>query len=225
MTTSQQAPSDIPYPVAARPYDAPVARPGHSLAAAIAVFLGGYLLLAGFSGFLTQTSFALLSGLVDRPSPTFPLPLLVLSVLQFLFALIVVVVGLLIGRRSDTGALVGAIIVVVGSLLTFIVMGMRVNGLLPFPGGRDGIPFQAVFANTWFAIVLFGGIAWLLARQARLGWLSLLGTLVLIPVPIALVFVNVESGVIQIVMYLLSGLVGAGIILAGRPLRDRPLHD
>ena len=68
--------------------------------------------------------------------------------------------------------------------------------------------------------MFFGGVSWLLARGARLGWLSLLATLILIPIPTALQFQAVESGIIQIVMYLLCGIVGAGIILAGRPFRD-----
>lgn len=196
------------------------ARPGRGLAGAIAVYLGGYLLLAGFSGFLGQTSLALFSALAGRPGPEYPAAIMALAVLQFLFALVVVVAGLLIGRRSVVGALIGAVVVVVGALLTFLVIGMRLTGLLPFPGGPAGVPFQAVFANPWFAIVLFGGVAWLLARRAGLGWLALLGTLLLIPVPIALQFGGVESGVIQIVMFVLSGIVGAGIVLAGRPLRD-----
>jgi len=195
-------------------------RPGRGLAGAIAVFLGGYLLLAGFSGFLGQAALSLFATLAGRPGPEYPAAAMVLAVLQFLFALIVVVAGLLIGRVSATGALVGAVVVVVGALLTFVVIGLRYNGLLPFVGGREGLPFQAVFVNPWFAIVLFGGIAWLLARRAGVGWLALLGTLLLIPVPVALQFANVESGVIQIVLYLLSGLVGAGIVLAGRPFRD-----
>jgi hypothetical protein len=218
MTIPQQTP---PY---AEPYAAPasasVSRPGHSLAGAIAVFLGGYLLLAGFSGFLGQTSLSLFAALADRGGPQYPASIMALAVLQFLFAMIVVVVGLLLAGVSATGKIVGTIVVVAGSILTFIGIGLWFNGLLPLPDGQAGIPFRAVFTNTWFAVVLFAGIAWLLARRPGIGWLSLLGTLILIPVPTALLFANVEGGVVQVVMYLLCGIVGAGIILAGRPLRD-----
>jgi hypothetical protein len=220
MTNPQQSsPAVDPYPVA-EAYPAPVTRPGRGLAGAIAVFLGGYLLLAGFSGFLGQTSLSLFADLVGRGGPEYPASIMVLAVLQFVFAMIVVVVGLILAGRSVTGKLIGAILVVAGSILTFVFLGLWLNGVLPLPGGREGIPFRAVFTNTWFAIVLFGGIAWLLARRARVGWIALLGTLILIPVPTALQFAGVESGITQIVMYLLSGIVGAGIILAGRPLRD-----
>ena len=205
----------------AEPYAAPAgpARPGRNLASAIAVFLGGYLLLAGFSGFLGQTSMSLFANLSGRGGPEYPMSIMVLAVLQFLFALIVVVVGLFLGDGPVIGKLVGAIVVVVGSILTFVFLGLWINGIVDFPSGQAGVPFRAVFANTWFAIVLFGGIAWLLARGARLGWLTLLATLILIPIPTAFVFAGVESGIVQIVMYLLCGIVGAGIILAGRPLR------
>ena len=217
MTIPQQTPTYAePY---AQPY-AQVPRPGRSLASAVAVFLGGYLLLASLSGIVGNVSMNIIAGLTGRPGPEYPLSLSVLAILQLLFAIIVVVFGLIIGNGSVTAKLVGSIIVAVGTILTFVFIGLRFNGLLPFPGGRDGIPFQAVFVNSWFAIVLFVGIAWLLSRRARLGWLSLLGSLILIPLPIAFLFANLESGMIQIVMFLVSGLVGAGIILAGRPLRD-----
>ena len=220
MTIPQQnTPAVDPYPVDDA-YPASVTRPGRGLAGAIAVFLGGYLLLAGFSGFLGQTSLSLFANLSGRGGPEYPAAIMALALLQFAFAMIVVVVGLILAGVSSTGKIIGAIVVVAGSILTFIGLGLWLNGILPLPGGPAGIPFRAVFTNTWFAIVLFGGIAWLLARRARVGWLSLLGTLVLIPTPIALQFANVESGIIQIVMYLLAGIVGAVIILAGRPLRD-----
>jgi hypothetical protein len=220
MTIPQQpTPAVDPYSVDTV-YSAPVVRPGRGLAGAIAVFLGGYLLLASFSSVLNTVSMILFAGFADRGSPMLPGGTIAMLVLQFLFAIIVVIAGLLIAGGSVAGKLVGALLVVVGSLLTFTSIGLRLNGLLPLPGGRDGIPFQAVFANSWFAVVLVVGIAWLLTRRARLGWLSILGTLVLIPVPIALAFANVESGVQQIILFLLAGIVGAGIILAGRPLRD-----
>lgn len=220
MTIPQPTPPS-PYPAEETGYPAPtVGRPGRSLAAAIAVFLGGYLLLASFAGQLGMVSWSIVAGITGRPSPDIPAATAMLLVLQFLFAIVVVVAGLILANGSAVGRLIGAILVLVGSLLTFTFIGLRISGFPLFPGGREGIPFQAVFHNSWFAIVLVVGVAWLLARRAKLGWLSLLGTLVLIPVPTAFVYAGVESGVVQIVMFLLSGIVGAGIILAGRPWRD-----
>lgn len=201
-------------------YESPAIRAGRTLAAAIAVFLGGYLLLNAFAGQLVVATSSALSGITGRPSPYLPETVVLLYVSQFLFALVVVVAGLLLAEGPRTGRLIGAAVVVVTSIVTLLLLALRISGITPFPGGRAGIPFQALFNNHWFAIVLFVGFAWLLTRQARLGWLALLATLVLVPIPIALAFAGADAGVTQLVMYLLSGLVGAGIILAGRPWRD-----
>lgn len=201
-------------------HERPAIRPGRTLAAAVAVFLGGYLLLDAYAGQLVVGMASVLSGITGRPAPYLPETAVLLFVSQFLFALIVVVVGLLLAEGSLAGRLVGALLVVVSSIVTLLILSLRISGVSPFPGGRDGIPFQAIFANSWFAVVLFVGIAWLLARRAKLGWLALLATLLLIPVPTALWIAGVEAAVVQLVMYLLSGVVGAGIILAGRPFRD-----
>ncbi|WP_395639119.1 hypothetical protein [Pseudolysinimonas sp.] len=214
-------PQQNPFADASAETSATRGRSVNSLAGAIAVFLGGYLLLAGFAGFLGQTALSVFATIGGRPAPAYPFPLLALEFLQFLFAIVVVVGGLVLGRRSTTGTVLGVGVVIIGSLLTFAFLGLRLNGMLPIPGGRDGIPFTAVFVNSWFAIVFFVGVAWLLTRAARLGWVAILGTLILIPLPMAFLLANVDSGVIQIVMFLLSGIVGAAIIIAGRPLEDR----
>jgi len=52
------------------------------------------------------------------------------------------------------------------------------------------------------------------------GWLALLGALVLIPLPIGLTSAGVEASIATLVLFGLSGVIGAAIILAGRPLRD-----
>lgn len=201
-------------------YESPAIRPGRTLAAAIAVFLGGYLLLNAFAGQLVVATSSALSGITGRPSPYLPETVVLLYVSQFLFALVVVVAGLLLADGALPRRLIGAAVVVVTSIVTLLLLALRISGITPFPGGRDGIPFQALFNNHWFAVVLFVGFAWLLTRHAKLGWLVLLATLVLIPTPTALYLAGADAAVVQIVMYLLSGLVGAGIILAGRPWRD-----
>lgn len=195
-------------------------RTGRNLASGIAVFLGGYLLLASLSSPLVTVAMGVFAGLAGRGAPSLPGGTAALLVLQFLFAILVIVAGLLLGTGPLVGKLVGAIIVVGGSLLTVTVTGLRLIGLLPIPGGREGIPFQAIFANSWFAIVLFVGVAWLLARRARRGWLALLATLILIPVPFSLALAGVEAGIQQIILLLLAAIIGVGIIVAGRPLRD-----
>lgn len=198
-----------------------VAPAGRGLASAVAVFLGGYLLLASFAGTqLMQVSLNLLAPLSGRPTLDIPAAYAVLVVLQFLFAIVVIVVGLTLGRGPAGGRLLASGLVVGGSLLTFVVLGARLSGLLNFPGGQAGIPFQMLFANYWFSIVLVVGVAWLLTRGARLGWLSLLPVLLLVPLPVVFALNGIESAISTLVLYLVSGLVGAGIIAAGRPLQD-----
>jgi hypothetical protein len=218
MTIPQQATSDT----ATTFPESPVAVPGgRGLASAIAVYLGGYLLLASFAGTqLMQVSLNLLAPLAGRPTLDIPAAYAVLFVLQFLFAIVVIVVGLNLGRGPAGGRLLGSGLVVVGSLLTFVVLGARLSGLLNFPGGQAGMPFQMLFANYWFSIVLVVGVAWLISRGARKGWLSLLPVLLLIPLPVVFAMNGIESAISTLVLYLVSGLVGAGIIAAGRPLRD-----
>lgn len=195
---------------------------GRSLASAIAVFLGGYLLLSVFTnGELSRVSWNFFASAFDRPSPELEPDQAALYVAHSVFALAVVVAGLFLGRGPLIGRVVGSIIVVVGSIATFVVLGLQVVGGLPFSGGRDGIPVQMVFANPWFATVLFVGVAWLLSRRARLGWLAILGVVVLVPLPMLLVqFAHISAGTSTLILLTLSGIIGAGIILAGRPLRD-----
>lgn len=194
---------------------------GRSLAGAVAVYLGGYLLLASLaSSQLTGVAMNMFGALAGRGLMSIPFSFGLLLVLQFAFAIVVVVAGLLLARGPLAGRLLGSAIVVVGSVVLLLFFGARLSGAVDLPGGRAGIPFQAVLANPWSGVVLVVGIAWLLSRRARLGWLSLLGVLVLIPIPTALAFGGVDSGLTQITMFALSAVVGGGIIAAGRPLRD-----
>lgn len=210
----------LPHDAPAYTHETPAPRPGRTLAGAIAVFLGGYLLLLSFSSPLATVVAGMLSGVTGRPMSYFTPEMGLLHVSQFLFAVVVVIAGLVLSVGSAAGRLVGAIVVTVGGIVTLLLLALRIVGISPFPTGRDAIPFQAVFGNPWFAVVLLVGIAWLLTRRAKLGWLVLLATLVLVPIPIALTIAGADAALVQIVMILLSGLVGAGIIAAGRPWRD-----
>ncbi len=191
---------------------------GRGLASAIAVFLGGYLLLASLAaGQLVVVSMGLLTG---RQVTSLPDSQVTLMVLQFLFAIAVVVAGLLLGRASIVARLVASAIVLVGSVLTLFLLGARVGGLLPFPSGWSGAPFHMVFGNAWFAVVLLVGVAWLISRRARAGWLAILAVAVLIPLPFVLALNGVEAGLMMIALYGVSAVIGGGIIAASRPWRD-----
>lgn len=213
--------SDPGLPVAPPPSAAsPRLAQGRALAGAIAVFLGGYLVLLSFNGQAVQLAMALTS---DGRAPAIPLELGALAVLQLLFALVVTAVGILLPRGSLGLRLGGVALAVVGPVIVLLVLGAYYSGTLRVGPAGDptaGVLVRSVFLNPWFLVVLLLGVAWLLSRRARLGWLALLGTLLLIPVPSLFAFGGAGGGISSIVMFALSGLVGAGVVLAGRPWRD-----
>ncbi len=215
MITRQDGSMTIPQDARATPQ---LDARGRSFASAITVFLGGYLLLASLSGQLPHVLRSMFASL-DRTGPDLP-EIAPFLVLQYLFAIAVVVAGLLIGGGPRSWRIAGAVVVVVGSLFTAVFLGLRTAGLVGMtdPGAR--IPFLALLGNTWFAIVLIVGVGWLLSRRARRGWLSILATLILVPIPMALLLNDVEDAHLQLIMFGLSGLIGAGIIVAGGLLRD-----
>lgn len=203
--TIPQSPEVAPAPLPTDTVPAVERRTGRTAMAAVVVFVGGYLVISTLSGQLP----AALSGFIGNGMFV---PGLLVS--QFVFALIVVIVGLVGAVGSGVGKLIGSL-VVVGSVVILVLTTMRLNGAL-----RTGPEAMFLFANPWFMTVLLVGVAWLLVRRARLGWLALLGALVLSPVPWALVMAGVDSVLTQLLMLALSAIVGAGILLAGRPWRD-----
>lgn len=200
-------PHDANQPASARgAIDAEPRRRGRAWLSGALVFVGGYLvLLALTSQLVTQ-----LAGF-GAGSPVFT----VLLLAQLAFAVAVVVVGLLGTPGPLAGRLVGALVVVVGVPILVAVLTLRISGAL-----RLGAESSFTVGNPWLMTVLLVGAAWLLARGARLGWLALLAVVVLSPVPFWLVTAGADAGVVPLVMYALTALVGAGILLAGRPWRD-----
>ncbi len=193
---------------------------GNSLAAASMMFLGGYLLLSSFNGgrvtYVASNIVAMFGG---GPATPYPASDSALTLLQFGFALAVVVAGIFLAGGSSTARLNGVILVIFGSLVVLVLTVMRLNGLIALP-----LPIMtmvhAVFLNSWFVVVLVVGTAWLLNRPAGPRRVALLGTLVLLPLPVMLAYSGVDYGVTLLVMYALSGIVGAAIIVAGRPGQD-----
>jgi hypothetical protein len=181
-------------------------RGGRVWLAGALVFVGGYLVLLSLSSQLVTQLAGFGSG-----SPAHTLFLLA----QLAFAVVVVVVGLLGAPGHLAGKLLGAAIVVVGVPIVVLFLTVRISGLL-----RVGPESNFTIGNPWLMTVLLVGAAWLLARGARLGWLSLLGVVILSPIPYWLYAANLDAGFVPLVMFALTGLVGAGILLAGRPWRD-----
>lgn len=197
----------VPHPGVPAPGAVPQGRGGRAFLAAALVFVGGYLVIAALNGFLVNV----VAGL-GQSSPA----IAALVVGQFVFALLVVVAGLFATPGALGGRVAGAALVVVVVVIVLLLVASRINGLLRVPP----LAAQMTFANVWLMTVLVIGIAWLIVRRARLGWLALLGVVVLAPVPYLLTFAGVESAIVQILMFVLSALVGAGILAAGRPWDD-----
>jgi len=212
-TIPHETPSDVPGATGPAVYDAEphlaptrVGRTGRTLVAAALVFVGGYLVISSFSGQL--------AGVLAGFTGTGPF-VSVLLVSQFAFALVVVVAGLVAAVGSGMGKLIGALVIVVGMIAVLALSTLRLTGAV-----RMGVEAFYTIANPWLMTVLLVGIAWLLVRRARLGWLSLLAVVILSPLPQWLVMAGVDSALIQLTMLAVSALVGAGILAAGRPWRD-----
>lgn len=178
-----------------------------TLASAITVFLGGYLLISALSG---QLGYAV-SGVSQNP-----IEVTAYLVLQALFALVVVVVGLLLAAAPEANRLIAAAVVIASALIVVVTQAVTLSGSL----GAGAIPARMTIGNAYFMSLIAIGAAWLIVRGARAGWLALLAAFVLIPVPYSLALAGIPAIVSQIVALTLSAVVGLGIIVAGRPLRD-----
>ena len=178
-----------------------------TLASAIAVFLGGYLVITSLTGQLVIA----MTGIAS-----FGPEYIALLVAQALFALAVVVAGLLLAPAPLATRLLASAIVVVLFIVCVAGAAARISGNV----GPVGVPMSMTVANGYFMGALAVGGAWLIVRSARMGWLAILAAAVLIPIPYLFAVSGIPTGYMQLVALLLSAVIGAGIILAGRPLRD-----
>ena len=121
----------------------------------------------------------------------------------------------MLAARSLAAALAGSGFVALVVVVNIVLSLQWVTGDLRLPP-----EFGTAVTNTWFAVLISVGAAWLLARAAGVRWLTLLATLILLPLPFVLAFQNVDPALIQFVMLGLSAVIGGAIILAGKPLRD-----
>ena len=199
MTTT----SDTPQPYAEPGNTVVPAERGRALASAVAVYLGGYILVQALSGQLS----AALSGVQPLQGV---IPLLAG---QLVFALAAIVVGFFLAPTTTPRKAVASAIVVVGAILVLVVQAARIGT------GFGGIAAGVTLGNSFFMVALLVGAGWLIVREARLGWLALLAAFVLIPLPYFFVMSGVSSLVSQFVLLIAFGIVGTGILIAGRPAR------
>ena len=187
------------------PYPARVVvRRGSAAAAAVASYLGGYILVQSLVSPLATA----LSGYGAGPDVA------VLLGAQVLFALVVIIVGFVLAPASVTRKFIASLIVVIGVVVTLAVEVVRLTS------GFGGMAGGMTLANPFFMVALTVGAGWLIVRYARLGWLALLLTAVLVPLPYAFAFAGATSVVSQMVLLVVLGIVGAVILLVGRPWRQ-----
>jgi hypothetical protein len=177
---------------------------GSAAASAVAVYLGGYIVVLALSNSLSASLAGYGAGL----------DVIALLLGQLLFAVVVVIVGFCLAPAPTARKLVASVIVVVGVMATVATQTARLTT------GFGGIPVGSTLANQFFMVTLAVGAGWLIVRFARLGWLALLLTVVLVPLPYAFSYMALTSGISQSVLFVLTGIVGAVILLAGRPGRQ-----
>lgn len=214
MTTPDRVYAEVPPvapeapPVAPSGLPAAPADPGaryRNLASAVAVFLGGYLLVLALSG---QLASFLTGQFGNRPG------FIALLMGQLVFAALVVVAGFFLstasaGRKLVASAIV-AVVVVVELLLQVALLGGVIGG---------GIALPMTLANPYFMTVVAVGVGWLIVRGAKLGWLALLLAVVLIPLPLAFANGVIDFQFAGVIQLLVSAIVGVVIVAGGRPLR------
>lgn len=192
---------DVPSTLAGRPIEY------RTVASAITVFVGAYLVTASVSGQLA----ALASGITQQPAEV-----VALFIVQAIFAVGVVVAGFLLAPADIGRRLIAIGLVVAAIIIAVLVQGARLRGDL----GAGGLPLQLTLGNGYFMTALAVGAGWLLVRSAKLGWLALLLTAILIPITFVFVISGIGSAISQIVAVIVSGLVLGAIIVVGRPLRE-----
>ncbi len=198
MTTPEPTSPHVAPPAYVEPNE--IVHHGSALASAVALYLGGYLVIAAASGQLVTALAGFGVGLEYLP----------LLGGQLLFALVAVIVGLLIAPAAAARKIV-AIVVVLGG-----VAGLIAAETARITSGVGGIPLSMTLGNPYFMTLLALGTAWFIVRYARFGWLALLLCAVVIPLPYLFSFAGLSVAVSQPVLLIITGIIGLGILAAGR---------
>lgn len=172
------------------------------LLAGVLGILGGYLTVSSVTG-----------GLANVLAFNQDWEIAVLLVGQAVFALAVTSFAFLVapgtlGRR----VLAVVLFVVITVLLVVFIIG-RISGTLRFGG-----PPLLVVTNSYWIVLVAGGLGWLIAAGARpLAYLSLLLTLIVMPLGFVFTVNNITFGISSTVQLVLSLVIAAVILLVSRP--------
>lgn len=187
-----------------------VERPPSALPGAVAVLLGGYLIVSSLTGSLAASLL---------PQDLFPPDAAALLLFQMILALIGVICALLVVPGSIGSKAVGILIVVVAVVVCVGSQMARLGGEVPAPLAILNQPGATTTANGYLMGLLGVGAAWLLVRRARLGWLTLIPALAMIVIPSALVIIDVPIGYVTIFSLVAASAIGLGVLAGGRPFR------
>lgn len=185
--------------------------PARTLIAATLAFAGGALLVSSVAG---ATSLLVWANILRMPYQPYVLPeWIVPTLLSWAAGLVLVVAGMLLARGPLPARITGAVFAAAGAVATpFLVVG-RAFGAYRIDVNLSGL------TSPWFLVVVIAGIAWLVSRNARLGWITLLAAAPLAGAPLLLALNGVDGLTHITVMSVLSAVAGPVILLLGRSLR------
>lgn len=142
-------------------------------------------------------------------------------VMQMIFGFACTVIAYLNAPGKFPSRIVGTVLFVLVAALAVALHAARLFG---FGGGLFHGFLGGLFSNYEGWIVLAGGAGWLIASGARpIGWLILVGALLVAPLRMLLVMQDLHYMTSTIVLNILMLVVAVGILLASKPRTARPL--
>lgn len=188
-------------------YPTPIDRWRWLLAGIIAI-LGGYITLQALNGPFIQ----IFTGVLSDTSIN------VLLILELVFGVAVTALGYFfvpapLGRR-----ILAKVVFVVGVGIVVLFLALRITS------GFGGIPVGITLANPAFMVLLFGGLAWLIAcGVAPIRYLVLLAAFVVMPLAFWMNMAGMTSGITLLVQLLVCGVIAGAILLVSRPPIPKPI--
>jgi hypothetical protein len=179
----------------------------HWLLAGIIAILGGYLTILAIGGNLIQQ----LLGFSGAPAE-----FTLLFVGQLVFAVAVAVLGYFLAPGPLGRRVLASAIYVVAVAVLVVCLTLRLGGGAgPVLGG----PFiGATLTNSFFMILLFGALAWLIAARARpIAYLALLLVAAIAPIGTLFALGGISNAVSSMVQLVAVGVAAVVILLVSIP--------
>lgn len=178
------------------------------LLSGVTIFLGVYLMLLSLVA--SSVVFALTGMMGTGPEEV------VFLASGLVFAGLVVIAGILFAPAPSGTRVIAVVAFAVIAIIHVALTLVRMT--TPF----GDVETSVTIGNSYFMIMLAGGIAWLLVAGARMGWLALLPVGLLIPVPFVMFMSDFDFAWVRLVMFTLCLIIGIVLLLAGLVRRARP---